>query len=200
MHRTIKIAGSLLVVAAVVFGAYQLITRTPIASSISPGTQIDELNGVGIYYNGGVNQSYGRNLTASGYNLGIKYQCIEFVKRYYYERFDHQMPDSYGHAKTFFDQNLPDGALNKQRALLQYRNGGTSMPAPDDIIVYAPSLFNPYGHVAIVAQVNAYAVIIAQQNAGPIYSSREAIPLVRQGSNYRVDNNRVLGWLRLPDQ
>ncbi|MDP2713549.1 CHAP domain-containing protein [Rheinheimera sp.] len=198
MNKTIKWLLAVSVVTAVVFGAYQLITRMPLGSSIAPGTQIDELNGVGIFYNGGVNQSYGRNLTATGYNLGLRYQCVEFIKRYYYERFGHQMPDSYGHARTFFDRTLPDGGWNKQRALLQYRNGGVTMPAPDDIIVYAPSLFNPYGHVAIIAEVNPYAVVIAQQNAGPVYSSREAIPLVQQGSGYRVDNSRVLGWLRLP--
>lgn len=200
MNKKIMGLAAVFLVTAAVFGAYQFITRMPLGSSVAPGTQIDELNGVGIYYNGGVNQSHGRNLTASGYNLGIKYQCIEFVKRYYYERFGHQMPDSYGHAKTFFDQTLPDGALNKQRALLQYHNGSNTMPAPDDIIVYAPSLFNPYGHVAIVAQVNPYAVVIAQQNAGPVYSSREAIPLSLQDNRYRLGSGRVLGWLRLPHQ
>lgn len=200
MNKTIKWLLAIIVLIAAVFGAYQLITRMPLGSSVSPGTQIDDLNGVAIYYNGGVNQSHGRNLSTGGYNLGIRYQCIEFVKRYYYERFGHQMPDSYGHAKTFFDQTLPDGALNEQRALLQYHNGGTTMPAPDDIIVYGPSLFNPYGHVAIVAQVNPYAVVVAQQNAGPVYSSREAIPLTQQDSGYRLGNSRVLGWLRLPPQ
>lgn len=36
---------------------------------------------VAIYFNGGVNMSQGRNLTIDGYNLGIRYQCVEFVKR-----------------------------------------------------------------------------------------------------------------------
>ena len=102
MNKTMKWLLAIFVLIAAVFGAYQLITRMPLGSRVSPGTQIDDLNGVAIYYNGGVNQSHGRNLSTGGYNLGIRYQCIEFVKRYYYERLGHQMPDSYGHAKTFF--------------------------------------------------------------------------------------------------
>lgn len=36
------------------------------------GEQLDELNGVAIYYNGGVNTVQGRNLTQDGYNPGLR--------------------------------------------------------------------------------------------------------------------------------
>ncbi|SUD83261.1 Uncharacterised protein [Stutzerimonas stutzeri] len=55
----------------------------------------------------------GGNLSKDGYNLGLRYQCVEFVKRYYFERHGHRMPDTYGHAKSFFDPSLGDGALNE---------------------------------------------------------------------------------------
>ncbi|VXA92845.1 CHAP domain-containing protein (fragment) [Pseudomonas sp. 8AS] len=177
---------------------YQAVTRVSLGNGLAPGSQIDELHGVAIYYNGGVNQSRGRNTSADGYNLGIRYQCVEFVKRYYFERFGHRMPDAYGHAKSFFDHSLADGAFNEKRGLLQFSNGAGAVPQAEDILVFGPSLLNPYGHVGIVAQVNSYAVIIAQQNAGPILSSREALPLVQQGNGFRVENARVVGWLRLP--
>ncbi|MFA0963395.1 hypothetical protein AB9P05_16445 [Roseivirga sp. BDSF3-8] len=48
----------------------------------------------------------GRNLTPDGYNLGLKYQCGEFMKRYYYLHLNHKMPDSYGHARDFFNPSL----------------------------------------------------------------------------------------------
>ena len=73
------------------------------------GHIIDEYNGVPIYYNGkDFTNVSGRNLTHDGYNLGLKYQCVEFVKRYYYHKYDHRMPYTYGHAKDFFDQSLDD--------------------------------------------------------------------------------------------
>ncbi len=47
------------------------------------GDKVDSLNGVYVYYNSNVGNVSGRNLASDGYNLGLKYQCVEFVKRYY---------------------------------------------------------------------------------------------------------------------
>ncbi len=160
------------------------------------GQELDRLNGVAVFYNGGVSHSSGRNLAPDGYNLGLKYQCVEFVKRYYYERLNHRMPDAYGHAKQFFNAALPDGARNPQRDLVQYFNGSRSKPAPDDLLVFGPSLLNRYGHVAIVSAVDDTAVEIVQQNPGPFGRSRERIALRSDGGLWRCQNGRVLGWLR----
>lgn len=173
-------------------------TRVSFWSDLLLGTKIDELNGVAVYFNGGINESHGRNVSAKGYNLGIKYQCVEFVKRYYFTRFNHEMPDAYGHAVSFFDPEVADGDLNKKRGLLQFVNGSSIAPSVDDILIFGPTILNPYGHVAIIAEVNPYALIIVQQNAGPIASSREAIPIVHRGAGFYIANSRVLGWLRLP--
>ena len=67
-------------------------------------------------------------------------------------------------------------------------------------VSFSPTVFNPYGHVAIVAEVNAYALIVAQQNAGPLASSREAIPIMHIDNGFFIANKRLLGWLRLPDK
>lgn len=160
------------------------------------GQEIDRLNGVAVFYNGGVGHSSGRNLAPDGYNLGIKYQCVEFVKRYYYEHLNHKMPDAYGHAKQFFDRALSDGALNAGRGLRQYANGGSSQPRPDDLLVFGPSLLNRYGHVAIVSVVTDSELEIVQQNPGPFRSSREKLPLVLEKGRWWCRNDRVLGWLR----
>src|ERR1035438_10622271 len=50
------------------------------------GQEIDRLNSVAVFYNGGVSHTSGRHSAPDGYKLGLKYQCVEFVKRYYYER------------------------------------------------------------------------------------------------------------------
>ena len=75
-------------------------------SSTKRGEVVDSLNGVYVYHNGGVGQSSGRNTSADGYNIGIKYQCVEFVKRYYYAYYKLKMPDSYGIANDFFNREL----------------------------------------------------------------------------------------------
>ena len=157
------------------------------------GQEIDCLNGVTVFYNGGVAHSSGRTLASDGYNLGIKYQCVEFVKRYYYEHLHHKMPDSYGHAKQFFEPDLPDGAWNPKRGLLQFANGSRSRPRADDLLVLGPSLLNRYGHVAIVSVVNDTAAEILQQNPGPFRPSRERMPLRSDGGVWTYENRRVLG-------
>jgi hypothetical protein len=165
-------------------------------SSHSIGEPIDSLNGVIVYFNGPVANVTGRNLTADNYNLGLKFQCVEFVKRYYYQHLNHQMPDSYGHAKDFFDPNLPDGTKNKRRNLMQYTNPGTVKPKVNDLLVFSATPFNEYGHVAIVSEVTADELEIIQQNAGESADTRVIFSLSKEGDKWRIGNQRILGWLR----
>lgn len=185
--------------AAIVASGYVSVTRLNLNRSHAVGDVVDELNGVKVYYNGGINHAAGRNLGPDGYNLGIKYQCVEFIKRYYFERFGHEMPDAFGNAKDLFDASLRDGDLNAKRALRQFRNSSASSPQPEDILVLGPWVFNPYGHVAIIAAVEKTSIEIVQQNPGPFAASRETMRLVRSTEGWTIDNDRVLGWLRLPD-
>jgi len=194
--RTIAIAAAVLLGA--VLAAYFGATRVNWNFARAVGEPIDSLDGVAVYYNGGVGHSAGRNLAPDGYNLGIKYQCVEFVKRYYYQRFNHKMPDAFGHARDFFDGALADGELNKARALLQFRNGGSSGPRAGDILVFDRWMLNPYGHVAIVARAGETEIEIVQQNGGPFASPRETLALNTADGRWRIAAPRVLGWLRIP--
>ncbi|MDR0565246.1 MAG: CHAP domain-containing protein [Azoarcus sp.] len=160
------------------------------------GKEIDNLNGVAVYYNGPVSNVSGRHLTADGYNLGLKYQCVEFVKRYYYEHYQHKMPNSYGHAKDFFDGQIQDGQFNTQRALYQYTNPSQSKPMPGDLLIFDGHPSNIYGHVAIISNVAENEIEIIQQNPGKQGKSRKRIPLLQQSDKWQIDNGRILGWLR----
>jgi hypothetical protein len=160
------------------------------------GQAIDSINGVYVYFNGNISHDSGRNLTPDGYNLGKKYQCVEFVKRYYYIRFNHKMPDSYGHAKDFFDPGVRDGQINKTRNLTQYVNPSRSKPMVNDLLVFGGTIYNRYGHVAIISKVSESEIEIIQQNPGPTAPSRTTFPLIRQGGRWNIKNGRILGWLR----
>lgn len=165
-------------------------------TTYSVGQKIDSLNGVYVYYNGGVSHVSGRNLAPDGYNLGMKYQCVEFVKRYYYERLQHKMPDSYGNAKDFFDNKLGDGAKNTKRDLVQYTNPSKTKPCVDDLLVYNATVLNTYGHVAIIARVTDKDIEVIQQNPGPFGASRETFALKQENGTWVIANNRIVGWLR----
>lgn len=201
MHATVTQRLKLILIAAlaaVLTSGYLAATRANINPSHAVGDTLDTFNGVAVYYNGGINVTSGRRTTPDGYNLGLKFQCVEFVKRYYHARFGHRMPQSMGHAKSFFAPGVPDGQMNRERRLLQFHNGAGAAPQPEDLVVFAPWVFNPYGHVAIVSDVGPDHVEVIQQNPGPFGSTRERYPLVRDASGARIAHDRLLGWLRVP--
>lgn len=166
------------------------------SSSGKAGIKIDNYNGVDVFYNGSVGNVSGRNTTSDGYNLGLKYQCVEFVKRFYYNYFNHKMPDSYGHAKDFFNSSVSDGGYNKQRDLTQYRQGSNTKPKANDLIIFGPTPFNKFGHVAIVSKIMNGKLEIVQQNPGVGNPSRAIYSLYDNGAGWIVGNQYVKGWLR----
>jgi len=158
------------------------------------GMAIDQLDGVNVYYNGDPENVFGRNLTDDGYNLGLKYQCVEFVKRYYLQTKGHKMTESYGHAKDYFDLSLGERGFNETRGLMQYRNTRKFLPKVGDILVFDGNDKNPYGHMAIVSKVDEKLLEIIQQNWG--LKSRHSIKLVEYKDIWTVADFDVLGWLR----
>lgn len=199
MKRPYKILLITIVVMAVLAGTAFFINK----SSFNPnskyklGQPLDSLNGVEVYYNGMVGHTDGRNVGPDGYNIGMKYQCVEFVKRYYYQRFGHKMPDAYGNAKDFFDATVPDSAMNLKRGLRQYTNGSCRPPQPEDLLIFDGHSGNKYGHVCIIASVTDSSVTIIQQNPGPFAPSRDTFPLRNINGKWYIQKERVLGWLRL---
>ncbi len=177
-------------------GVWAFTHTKPQKPSLAVGDKIDELNGVFVYYNGSMRNVSGRNVSADGYNIGLKYQCVEFVKRYYYEHLNHKMPNSYGNAKDFFDKSLKDGQKNRQRNLTQYTNGSKTQPKVDDLIVLKGTTFNKFGHVAIISKVSENEIEIIQQNPGAFGSSRKTYSLEYKKGKWKIKNERVLGWLR----
>lgn len=161
------------------------------------GDRLDSLNHVIVYYNGGMGNISGRNTSPDGYNIGLKYQCVEFVKRYYYEYYKHKMPNAYGNAIDFFNKELKDGELNADRGLIQYTNPSKSKPQVGDLIIMDATWTNEYGHVVIVSNVTEDEVEIIQQNAGNPDHPRDVFDLELNNGLWEIDHSRILGWLRM---
>lgn len=157
---------------------------------------IDEYQGVSVYPNGDdFTKSHGRHFHWSGYYFGQKWQCVEFIKRFYFLHKGHQMPNVWGHALDFFDPQIPHGSLNPERGLVQFYNGYEIPPQADDLIVFQ-ELTN-YGHVAIVTEVTSDTVEVIQQNV--LGKTRMQFPLqFRDGGWWVGDTSLVAtGWLRV---
>lgn len=171
--------------------------KRPISAlSFKIGQPIDGIGGVIVYYNGPVSNVSGRNISKDKYNIGLKYQCVEFVKRYYFQHLNHKMPDASGHSKDFFDKSLGDSMFNKRRNLVQYTNKSISKPKVGDLLIFNGNRFNRFGHVAIVSKTGNSFIEIIQQNTGVLGSSREYVNLIINEEKCYINNKRVLGWLR----
>lgn len=177
-------------------GGFKILNKSTFHPLHDIGDEIDSINGVAVYYNGEVGNVSGRHISSDGYNYGLNYQCVEFVKRYYYDHLNHKMPNSYGHAKDFFNPNLKNGQFNPDRNLYQFTNPSKTKAKVNDLLIFKPTLLNPYWHVAIVSNVTDKEIEIVQQNAGAFTSSREKIPLTLKDSKWKIENPKLLGWLR----
>lgn len=186
----------LIILVKILFIGFQSSKKYTLNFNYERGQKIDSLNGVFVYFNGGTDNVTGRKLTKDGYNLGLKYQCVEFVKRYYFEHLNHKMPNSYGHAKDFYNLQLKDGDINKQRNLIQYKNPSISKPQINDLLIYSGTIFNKYGHVAIISNIYENEIEIIQQNPGLFGKSRERYSLENKNGNWIIENERIIGWLR----
>lgn len=187
---------SIIGVSMLIISIYNLAPKINLNPNYTVGQKIDSLHGVYVYYNGPVSNVTERNVSADGYNIGLKYQCVEFVKRYYYEYYKHKMPDSYGHAKDFYNFNLKDGQYSKSRNLLQFSNPSLSKPEVGDLLIFNGTTFNKYGHVAIISEVNDNNIEIIQQNPGPFSSSRAEFILKNTDGKWKIMDSNILGWLR----
>lgn len=157
------------------------------------GRELDSYRGVTVYDNGLLFfKSYGKHYSTNGYYFGQKWQCVEFIKRFYFQAKDHRMPDVMGHAKSFFEEGLADGALNQRRGLRQFQNGSSFMPQSDDLMVFNDTRF---GHVVIVTDVSSNSVEVIQQNI--LSGTRQRLSLVESNGHYFVTTpRRPAGWLR----
>lgn len=197
MSKNLKIITVICITIGAGYGCYLLVRKVNPNPKFKVGQVIDSLNGVKVYYNGNVGHTGKRNVSPDGYNIGLTWQCVEFVKRYYYEFYHHKMPDAYGNAKDFFDRSLKDGELSKKRDLIQYNNPSKQKPSTGDLVIFDGSAANSYGHVAIISRVTAETVEIIQQNPGPFASSRVNFLLDSTGNRYKIQEGRLLGWLRM---
>lgn len=157
------------------------------------GKEIDSYKGVPVYFNGTrYSESHGKNYSSDGYYYGQKWQCVEYIKRFYYDALGHKMQNVYGNAKDFFNPAISQGEINPERGLIQFKNGEDMLPREDDLIVFTDT---KYGHVAIVTKVTEEYVEIIQQNI--LERTRDRLKITKENGKYIIgDSRKPAGWLR----
>ena len=162
------------------------------SNQIKCGDSIGSHNGITAYYNDGFNScGLGRHMSSDGYSYGFKWQCVEYIRRYYKDYYKHEM-SRWGNASDYFRNNLAHGAINTERNLIQYKNGHTEKPKEGDILVFQ-NIAPPYGHVRLVTKVNGSVINVIEQNTGT--SCYSTLGLSKNGNNWLI-SDECTGFLR----
>ena len=133
--KNVRILASLLVVIAAGIGL--------------AGDQVGSYNNV-IAYSNNSSDSGGSNYVNS-YRTGLKWQCVEYCRRYYYMVFGIEMGAN-TNANGFYGNGW---------GLSKAANGGTQPPVLGAILCSASGAA---GHVAIVREVGSNYIKVIQQN------------------------------------
>ncbi len=161
------------------------------------GSELITLNGQAVCSNG---PGQGTYCDCAGSD---NYQCVEFVKAYY-KNVLHIDTSSWKIAAAY--QYFASAA---NLGLISFKNGGTTPPEPDDILVFSDNKGD--GHIAIIKSVSSTEVVIVEQNWSA--NGTKALTISTSGTTqttYTIANRgncniptsetcyTPLGWLRLP--
>ena len=153
------------------------------------GKELGSFEGVPSYENDGADYVSLTNYLDDGHATGRKWQCVEYVKRYYYLKKNKTDLGS-GNADAFYAK------AGQVPGLVGYKNGGNESPEIGDILCFNGG---PAGHVAIVTNVDVTAkeVWLIQQNA-----KHNPYPLGIDNGTYTIQaydsTYTCQGWLRIP--
>ena len=163
------------------------------------GTLLGAYNGVTLYSNGNWEWHPGEYNEVNGFRTGIKWQCVEFVNRYYTIVYKKNLyyTGIYGDAKDYFNKA-------SSAELTAYPNSCPILPKVGDILC-----FDGYsnGHVAIIREVAPTEVHVIHQNWSNSHADNDKIISMNNSNGiYSLtslfDSNNheyyIEGWLRIP--
>lgn len=160
------------------------------------GRLLASFMGVGAYSNT-TNTGFDSGL----YNeFGLKYQCVEYIVRFYSQVYGRNIRGSGGHARTYYTNASGHG-------LTRYANSSYVPPAVGNIVV---STYGTYGHVAIVTGVSlptstktGYVDVIMQNwadQATKRLTLRYIAPEPNSFPKYKLDgfnaSYTIAGWVK----
>ena len=159
---------------------------------------LGEVNNVISYANNNTDaNNYVNNIYANNIYTGLKWQCVEFARRYLIINYNITF-DSIDNAYNIFD--LPYFISLKNNMIIpirKYVNGSKTPPMKDSLLIWN-SDHKKTGHVAIITNINNDMITIAEQNYnnnswnGNNYSRKLKIVF---DNGYYIKSNNILGWI-----
>jgi trypanothione synthetase/amidase len=140
-----------------------------------------------------------------GFQTGMKWQCVEFARRWLLHRKGLILPDVYFAHHIFYIPHVFDAQdITKTVPVRPVRNGTSAKPTADTLIIYSTQLGSFPGHVGVIVDVGDNYVRVADQNryfhkwTAP-YSMEFPLEQRPDGTWHIIDKHEtVLGWVEFP--
>lgn len=128
----------------------------------------------------------------NGFYTGIKYQCVEYARRWLIQVKGYTFPEV-DHAYQIYD--LPIAQTIKGKALLFESIPSSSIDIrAGDLVIYRKSDTFPHGHVAVVSDVDASFVYLSEQNMNKRKWKQN---YSRKILKTNINDGTILGWKRI---
>ena len=168
-------------------------------TSLNKEKALGEVNNVISYANNNSNKNnYVNNIYVNNIYTGLKWQCVEFARRYLIINYNITF-NSIDNAYNIFD--LPYFISLKNNMIIpirKYVNGSKTPPMKDSLLIWNRYYKNT-GHVAIITNIDNTTITIAEQNYnnnswnGNNYSRK--LKIVFDNGMYYIASNNILGWI-----
>lgn len=160
---------------------------------------------VPAYSNGNDTFISNENHFIDGVFMGMKWQCVEFARRWTFIR-KGSIFESVDGAEDIWTKIKSIERLSdkKQIPVKHHPNGSPSPPTNESYLIYSRQKDMPFGHIAVIVDVQQDRLRLAEQNylfhRWQFNYSREIV-WKRQDGRYFVDDEyRIIGWIELTDQ
>ena len=160
---------------------------------------------VRAYSNGNDTFYSGEDSYLHGIYMGLKWQCVEYARRWTFIRKGAVFPSVVGANDMWSQLQYVERVTDKQQFPLKpHPNGSRNPPINGSYLIYPIQNDMPYGHVAVIVDVLPNAIRIAEQNFYFHYWTHHyarEIPVTFENGLYHIkDRYQVYGWMEIDDQ
>jgi glutathionylspermidine synthase len=159
-----------------------------------------------VYSNGNDYHFSGERNVVDGVVTGIKFQCVEFARRWTLQRKGLLLRDLPWAAHVYSMKEMADAETGEPVAVTAVPNCNEFKPEADTLLIYPSTEDFPPGHIAAIVEVTEDKVRIADQNNhfklwsdGQYWS--EELSLTQENGKWIVKDSRgrvPLGWVTFP--
>ncbi|CAF3518297.1 unnamed protein product [Rotaria socialis] len=159
---------------------------------------------VPVYSNGDDSFFSGKSNFLYGVYTGVKWQCVEYARRWLFIRKGCTFADVYSANDMWYKLSYVEQVVDGKRFPLKtYPNGSPTKPKTESLIIYERNSKLPFGHVAVIVDVVPGYIRVAEQNYYYYYWSNSyarQIPLAYKNGRYYIeDHDRIYGWMEVQD-